>query len=288
MVLQIVQFNALKIKIMHVKYIFMKNQFLLLILLGLLISKGVAQNEQNPRIFSWDITLGGALTSFQDLKYSEVHWTGVGLSSGMSFVWQRKGIHGAGIESVLASENPKTFEGTGKTKVYQGQIYYYYVYPVKQKENCQLFLGGKIDVVDVNWRIVDGLSNNSSYLIFGSNFKAFSNYQRKLNDKWQLDAQLGFQLFSFMEDGNSFAYAAPQHVLEKGEYNYDEEKLPMFFTPFWDFMSIETSFRFSYGRHWVFNYLWRMQQSYLVKGYRMTYGYSAISVSFKLISKKQE
>ena len=238
-----------------------------------------------PRQFSWSITAGGALSSFQDLKYSDVHWTGGGIASGMSFLWQKKGIHGAGIETVYGIENPKTFEGIGKTKIYRGQIYYYYVHPVKHRENCQLFLGGKIDAMEVDWRIVDGLSNNASYLIFGTNFKLFSNYQRKINDKWQLDAQLGFQLFAFMEDGNSFAYPAPQQLLEKGDYTYDQERLPVYFTPFWDFMNIEASFRFSYGKRWVFSYLWRMQQSYIVDNYRLTTGYSAVTVSFKLISK---
>jgi hypothetical protein len=264
----------------------MKKQFLLLMLLGFIVHQGFAQDEPKPHLFSWDIALGGALSSFQDLKYSEVHWTGGGLATGMSFIWQRKAIHGAGIEGVYGIENPKTFNGAGKTKIYKGQIYYYYVHPVKHKENCQLFLGAKIDAIEVGWRIVDGLSNNASYLILGTNFKLFSNYQRKLNDKWQLDAQLGFQLFSFMEDGNSFAYPAPQTLLERGEYTYDEEKLPVYFTPFWDFLNIETNFRFSYGKRWVFSYLWRMQQSYLVKDYRLTTGYSAITASFKLISKK--
>jgi len=264
----------------------MKKQFLLLMLLGFIIHQGVAQDEIKPLQFSWSITAGGALSSFQDLKYSEVHWNGGGVATGMSFIWQKKGIHGAGVEGVYGIENPKTFDGTGKTKVYRGQIYYYYVYPVKHRENCQLFLGGKIDAMQVDWRIVDGLSNNASYLIFGTNLKLFSNYQRKLNDKWQLDAQLGFQLFSFMEDGSSFAYPSPLPLLEKGEYSYDEDKLPVYFTPFWDFLSIETNFRFSYGKRWVFSYLWRIQQSYLAKGYRMTTGYSAITASFKIISTK--
>jgi len=263
----------------------MKKIFLLLLFLGFIIYNGFTQDEQSPHHFSWDITIGGALSSFQDLKYSEVHWNGGGLATGMSFIWQRKGIHATGIEGVISTENPKTFDGTGKTKAYRGQIFYYYVHPVKHKQNCQLFLGAKIDVLDVNWRIIDGLSNNASYLTYGINFKAFSNYQRKLNDKWQLDAQLGFQLFSFMEDGNSFAYAAPQPLLENGDYTYDNVQLPVYFTPFWKFLNIETNFRFSYGKRWVFSYLWCMQQSYLVKNYKLTTGYSAITVSFKLISK---
>jgi hypothetical protein len=248
---------------------------------------GYTQDKQPVRLFSWDITVGSALSAFQDSKYSDVHWTGGGFVPGMSFIWQRKGIHGVGIEGAIGTEKPKTFDGIGNTKVYRGQIYYYYVHPVKYKENCRLFLGGKIDLMDVNWRIIDDLLNNGSYLIFGTNFKAFSNYQRKLNNKWQLNAQLGFQLFSFMEDGIGFAYSAPQQVLEKGEYNYNEMKLPTFFTPFWDFLNIETNFRFSYGKRWVFSYLWRMQQSYLVKNYKMTIGYSAVTVSFKLISKNK-
>jgi len=263
----------------------MKKQLLLFVFILFISLSGFSQKEDSTRIFSWKITAGGAWSSFQDLKYSDVHWTGIGFVPATSLTWQKKGIHGVGIEGSIGHENPKTFSGLGKTNVYRGQVYYYYLHPVKHRKNCQLFLGAKLDVLDVNWRIIDGLSNNASYLIYGTNFKAFSNYQRKLNDKWQVDAQLGFQLFSFMEDGMSFAYAAPQTLLEKGEYNYDKMQLPVYFTPFWDYLNIETNFHFSYGRRWVFSYLWRMQQSYLVKGYRLTSGYSAITVSYKIMSK---
>jgi len=265
----------------------MKKTFLFPILLMFISLQIYAQNEQSSRIFSWDIAAGGILSSFQDLKYSEVHWTGTGFAPSMSFTWQKKGIHGTGFDLAISTEYPKTFEGAGETNVYRGQIYYYYVHPVKHRENYRLFLGAKIDVLDVNWRLIDGLNNNSSYLIFGTNIKAFSNYQRKLNDKWTLNAQLGFQLFGFIEDGTGFAYAAPQEMLVQGDYDYDEVRLPLYFTPFWDYLNIETNFRFSYGKRWVFSYMWRMQQSYIVKDYKETSGYSAIAVGFKLISKNK-
>jgi len=211
----------------------------------------------------------------------------MGFIGNMNFKWQKKGIHSFGLESSMSDEKPKTFDGFGNYKDYRGQLYYYYVHPVKEKKDCKLFLGAKIDGLDVVWHINQDLYNNGSYLIYGFNFKAFSNYQRRLNDNWVMNAQLGFQLFSVMEDGISFGYSAPQETLEKGDYNYDNIEMPVFFTPFWEYLSIETNFYFSYGKRWTFSYKWRMQQSYIVKKYRMTQGYSALSVSYSIISKNK-
>ena len=258
--------------------------FLLYLSLFLFLSTS-AQDTIQSRHFDWNLTAGGTLSSFQDLKYSSIHWRGVGYYGGMDFKWKKKGIHAIGLEYSQSTEMPKTFDGHGEYNVYRGQLFYYYVHPIKERKDCKLYLGAKIDGLDLVWHINQDLYNNASYLIYGYNFKAFSNYQRKINDDWTLNAQLGFQLFGIMEDGTSFAYAVSQETLENGDYNYDEMTLPVFFTPFWEYLSIETNFNFSYRKRWTFSYKWRMQQSYIVKNYRMTQGYSALAVSYSIISR---
>jgi len=88
-----------------------------------------------------------------------------------------------------------------------------------------------------------------------------------------------------MDEYASFAYSANQKIIENGEYNYEELAMHYYFTPFWNYINIETNFHFYYGKRWVFSYLWRMQQSYLVNNYPMTKGYSALSVAFRIVNK---
>jgi len=255
---------------------------LLLFITFLISAKDTTQYNKH---FEWNITTGGALSSFQDLKYSAIHWSGLGITGGLDFKWQKKDIHSLGFDGVYSDEKPKTFNGFGNYKVYRGQLYYYYLHPIKQQKDYKLFIGTKIDGLDVNWHINEDLYNNASYLIYGFNFKIFSEYQQQLNEKWGMSVQLGFQLFSLMEEGISFGYAAPQETLENGDYNYNQIEFPLFFTPFWDYLSIETNINFTYSKRWTFSYKWRMQQSYIVKNYHMTQGYSALVVSFSIISK---
>jgi hypothetical protein len=52
-------------------------------------------------------------------------------------------------------------------------------------------------------------------------------------------------------------------------------------------LSIETNIRFYYGKRWIFSYTWEMQQSYLVKGYPMTKGFSALTVAYRFVNKNK-
>jgi len=112
-------------------------------------------------------------------------------------------------------------------------------------------------------------------------------YQRKLSDKWYLNADFGFQFFSLLSENMSFGYSTDQRIIENGDYNYDSINTKMHFTPFWEYLNVETNIKFLYKKNWTFSYLWRMQQSYLVNDYPMTKGYSAITASFNIINRSK-
>ncbi len=262
----------------------MKNFYFLLFLLAI-YTTSYAQDSTQMRHFTFDLGVGGAATSFQDVKYSTVHWNGSGFTPRITLNWRNKFIQSAGIEGVLGGDQPKTFDGSAKT--YWGVVYYKFLYPLKTNKNYNLFVGAKVEPMDLSVRIIDGLYNNGSYLIYGTNLKAVGMFEQRINSKWLFDADLGFQLFSFMNENMAFGYAAAQKTLEDGEYNYDEMVAPYYFAPFWKFLNIETNINFNYGKRWVFSYIWRMQQSYAVKDYRLTRGYSALMVSYHIISKNK-
>ncbi len=263
----------------------MKKIYLSLLAL-LMVFQIAAQDTTQYRKFTFDAGLGGATSSFQDLKYSQEHWRGMGITPVIGLSWQKKGIHSIGVEGIISYENPKTFDGGG-TKVYWGTIFYKYLHPIKYRKSCTVYLGAKVEPMDVSFRFVDGLVNNSSYVIVGSNLKAVAMWDRKLTDKWRLKADIGFQLFSYMLENMSFGYATSQYLLEKGEYNYNEVQEHYSFLGFWKYLSIETNINFAYGKRWTFGYSWRMQQSYAVKDYTMTRGYSALLVKYNIIVKNK-
>ena len=190
------------------------------------------------------------------------------------------------MNGIYSNQKPKNFEG-GEATINDGQIYFKYLYPINVSQDFNLFVGGKADLFDGTMRIAPGLTNNSAYVIIGGGLKAFTMLEKQLNDKWLATADLGFQLFAFQDEYMSFAYMANQKLLESGAYNYEDLAMPLYFTPFWKFINIETNIRFYYGKRWILSYLWRMNQSYLVEGYPMTKGYSAISVGFKIMNRSK-
>ena len=263
-------------------------KYVLMMLLWMFSTGIYAQKTDSIRYFKWNLSAGGAISSFQDLKYSAVRYSGMGFAMGTELNWQRKGIHSVGIDGIISTENPKTFSGFGEYHAYRALIYYYYVHPVYKNEKAKVFVGARLNALDITWHLNNDLINNSSYMVYGTGLSAYSVYQRRLNDKWVLNAQLGFRLMGIMYEGMSYAYSTDQETLEKGNYNYDELAMPVSFNAFWDYLKLETAFHFSYGKRWTFSYLWRMEQSYVVEGYRMTMGYSAIRVSYNIMARTKK
>jgi len=265
----------------------MKNIFLIVLIIVLSLSvKSQDSLKTESKSFVFDVSGGGVMSSFQDRKYSDLKFTGFGANYGFNLEWRKKSIIGFGINGIYSKQKPKNFEG-GEASINAAQFYFKYLYPVDVSQNFDLFVGAKADLFDGTMRISQGLTNNSAYIIVGGGLKAFAMIEKQLNDKWLMTADLGFQLFALQDEYMSFAYMANQKILESGEYNYEDPAMPLFFTPFWQYINIETNIRFHYGKRWIFSYLWRMQQSYQVKGYPMTKGYSAVSVGFKIMNRNK-
>ncbi len=262
-----------------------KISFLLLAII--LANAGFSQNSNRSRLFTFNVGIGGSASTFQDIKYSDVKWSGYGLTPGIDFVWRRNGIHSAGIEGIVSIENPETFD-LGKTNFYWGNLYYKYLHPVNKSKNYNLFIGGKLKPFGISMRMVDGLINNGVYLIISSNINAVALFEKQLGKKWVLSTDFGFQIFSVMAENMSFTYSVDQRTLEKGKYNYDEVEGKMYATPFWEYLGVETSINLSYGKRWVFGYLWKMEQSNIMPDYKMTMGYSSLRVVYKIVSKHKK
>jgi len=263
----------------------MKKNLLLLVAVFSINATLIAQENSSKKQFFFDFGLGGSMHSFQDTKYSDVKYNGMGGTTNIDFTWKRKSILSTGIEGYYSNEKPKTFDSGVHSTEYNFSLYLKYLHPIVKNDIYNLFIGAKVDLYSLSLRNTFPLENNSFYLISSVGFKAVTMYERKLNDSWTLNADLGLQLFSFMNEYMSFSYAADQITLENGEYNYDRPEAPLRITPLWKFFNIETNIKFQYGKRWIFGYLWRMQQSYATENYKMTKGYSAITATYRFVNK---
>lgn len=246
-----------------------------------------AQKKQDSiKKNSLTIGLGGILTSFQDIKYSDIRYSGIGTNLSFGYERNNKNFFNTNLNLIYSGENAKT-HNFGKTHVLNVVIDASYLKPIIKKEKHKIYLGAKWDVLDAYFRGTESLDNNSIYYIFGSNLKISSFYERTISDNIYIRAEFNFQLLSFMKESTSFAFSAPQDVLEDGEFSYQNDKLEhpfgfkyYTFEPFTKYLNTGTQVEMHYKKRWIFSYKWNMQRSNKVKNYPLTRGYSSLSVKY--------
>ena len=99
-------------------------------------------------------------------------------------------------------------------------------------------------------------------------------------------------LLSFMKEMASFAFSAPQNILEDGEFNYQNEDLS---DPFgYDYfelkhignnLNIKTSFLFQYKERISIGYVWNIRHFANVKSYPVTTGMHNITFRYNIFHK---
>ncbi len=247
----------------------------------------LSNEVENFNTSSFSIGLGGILTSFQDIKYSNARYSGIGTNLSFGYEKISTNYFSTNLNFMYSNEKAKT-HGLGKTKVLNGVIDISYLIPIFKKEKQRIYLGTKWDVLDAYFRETEGLNNNSVQYVFGSNLKFASMYERTISDKVKLRAGFNFQVLSFMKESTSFGFSAPQDALENGKFSYQNDKLeaPLgfkyyTFEPFTKYLNIDTQVEMHYKKSWIFTYKWNMQRSNKVKNYPMSRGYSSLSVKYK-------
>ena len=233
------------------------------------------------------IGLGGIYSSFQDIKYSNVRYSGVGGNINFGYENTKKNYFNTNINLGLTTENAPTYD-LGKTLILDILVDVSYQKQIVRKENQKVYLGAKWDVLDFYIRLTEDLMNNSFYYVSGSNIKIASLYERTLSNEMSIRGGVSFQLISFMKESTSFGFSAPQDALENGEFTYQD---PALYNPFGfkyynfeaftKYINLETLLEMHYKQRWIFSYKWNMQRSNKVANYPMTKGYSSLSVKFK-------
>ncbi|HHS95749.1 MAG TPA: hypothetical protein ENJ45_04100, partial [Phaeodactylibacter sp.] len=165
--------------------------------------------------------LGGNFSSFQDVKYSSVQFSGIGGAFELGFTKQKENRQWTlGMQSEAGIERATTNDVVSS---YFGNVLFYYRYTKALKRKVSI--GGRLDLMDTYFRKNNGLGNNGLYYLIGSHLYFSTNYHKTLSKKWRVEAILDLGLLSFYKESTGFGFSAPQNALEAGGFNYQDEAL---------------------------------------------------------------
>jgi hypothetical protein len=246
------------------------------------------KQSNNPFVGNLFIGLGGDYTSFQDVKYSDVQYGGIGANLNIGYNRNKENYFWeTAIELNYSIEGAKTHDN-GMTTVINPIIYFKYLKPINQ----DFKVGARLDLIDFYLRRTQGLGNNGGYITNGHHLYGSVMHDYRLNEKWNLQSGLDLGLLSFSNESTGFAFSAPQNALENGEFNYQNESLsnPFAYKYFnWNYLgnsfSLKTSFLFQYKKRIAIGYFWDMKHFSNVKSYPVTTGRHNIIFRYNIIHK---
>lgn len=251
-----------------------------LMLLLFLSSLTVITAQKNKSFF---VELGGAYTSFQDVKYSAVSFGGAGVAFKLGFerstpnaMWE------FGLDGNVGLETANTNNNIDATSLHP-KFYVHYL----KKVNDQLSIGAHWDIFGSYLRFISGLDNNGNYYLTSSDLFATGDYQK---GKWNFGLDLG--LASFQKERLSFAFSTPQNALEDGRFNYQDDKLddPLSlkyatFKPIGQQLYLRTRIQFQLNERISMGYQWTARHFAEVSNYPVTVGSHQVVARFNLTQK---
>ncbi len=257
-----------------------------------LVAQGYAQETSSrQKHVEHSFELSGVKTSFQDVKFSNIRYNGIGTGLKYErFAETDKREIAMGVSFNYAKSKPSTFESDnfGQTTVLSPTIFFLYA----QKLNDKFSVGGQLNLLEGFLRNVAGAGNNGIYYNIGTHLYARGSYKHVVNDDIILKGTLNYGLFGFMRESTGFAFSAPQSVTENGAFDYQNSALSNPFgvrfykaMPFWKMGNIQTRIEFNYKKRWTLAYTWNFRRFSTIKGYPTTSGIHTIGVKFDFIDK---
>lgn len=253
--------------------------FMLLCLLG--TSTLFAQDYKK-----YYLGIGGVQSHFQDKKFSEAQFRGIGAS--FAFGKEKMDANkfaGFELRANVSSENPHGHSNF--SNVIRPTLNLFYLKNVKEN----LYVGANWKVADLYLRTANGLQNNSTFMDFSSVLAAKAIYDMPVGNKHiQFGLQMG--LVSIAKMRNSFAYAAPQVTLESGRFSYQNESIDspiggegMVFKSFLKDFHLKTSVVYPLSKRFEVAYQWELRRYSLIKNYATVYGNHNLGIRFNFIHR---
>ena len=245
------------------------------------LSTGFAQKTT-----SFFIEGGAARNSFQDLKYSNVSYGGLGAAFKIGFEKESENhIWNVRLGSSFVKETSNTFSVGSATTFYPKMQFRFL-----KKINDKLSVGGQWDIIGLYFRRISNLTNNGRNYLASSDLMGSVNYQR---GKFNFGLNLG--LLSFQKELHGFAFSAPQVLLENGGFDYQAENIVnpfgfkyYTFFPLGKQLILQTNISYQLGKRLSVAYNWSVRHFATVKNYPATIGNHQVLIRYNLIHKVKE
>lgn len=248
-------------------------------LLFLLLGLGTI-NAQTAKSFY--LEFGGAVTNFQDVKYSKVPYSGGGLA--LNFGYEKEidqVIWNTGLNLRGSFESAKTFDN--KAWAINPTIQFKYL----RKISDQFAIGVNWNVLGLYLRNAADLGNNSIYFVASSDLMASAQYRRN-----KFDFGLDVGLLTWVKESTGFAFSASQNILEDGLFDYQNERLedPFGFKYYqlksgFKHLLVQTHIDYMVSDRFELGYQWSARHFSEVKNYPVTIGSHTLTMRWNLSKK---
>jgi hypothetical protein len=238
---------------------------------------------------NWFAETGGVYSDFQDIKFSDVRYSGIGavLNLGYNRTKTNKYFMEAALRFLYSKENAHTHDNGGTTILYSA-IYFKYL----RQLNEHFLLGARVDVFDLNMRIGLNLQNNSAQYLASNNLYAALIYKRPINEHWKFSGSIDLALIGMQKDMPSFAMNYNQKRLENGEIDYQDANLGEPYPyHYWEFshifnnLNLKTALNFHYKSRISLAYNWEIRRWATIKSYPTTIGIHSIVFRYNFVHK---
>jgi len=249
-----------------------------------------AQHQSNPaKTNNFYVGLGALYSDFQDVKFSEVRYGGLGGRFEIGFNQYRSGryLMEEGFTGDFSIEQAATHD-QAHTLVFNIDVYYRYLRVI----NDQFMLGGRLDLTDINFRMDDGMGNNAISTITGSYLSASAMYTKQVfSENWKVDAVIDLSLISFQKETPSFAMTYSHGRIENNGVDYTNSLmgLPGYkygaFKYFGNNFYMRTSLWLHYKKRFALGYMWQMRRFTIVEEYPTTVGVHSLTIRYNIVHR---
>jgi hypothetical protein len=229
------------------------------------------------------IELGGASGFAQDVRFSRLQYAGLGVAFGIGSVKQtadRERRLGLDFNYTAMKANLNQVSTLNRLQV---TLAYDQQRPVGQLFGAQWLVGGEARAAGTIY--TSGASGNNSTRVFTDvSLTAMSSLRFKMKDNL-LTVGAGIGLLHWAQDNHSFAFSYPQHVLEAGEFSYEDSSPGEPFgsrqlQSLFDVGQFRTHIDYRVGKRLGFSYDWEMTRYTQTEDYPVTQGEHRLMVSY--------
>jgi hypothetical protein len=265
----------------------MIKRFIFILFLGGIIIPLKAQPElPGTKVKNFYFGLGGVYTNYQDVKLSNIIYSGLGATAELGFnkAFVGEYLWETGFIGNFSKEHAAT-HNNANTSVFNINIYFKYL----RELNSHFMLGGRMDVTDINIRLEPDMGNNASSSITGTHLFVSGMYKRQVfNENWKLNGLMDVALISYQKDIPSFAMSYSQKRIEEGDVDYHNELMgvPGYsygeFRYIWNNLNVRTSIYLHFKKRFAFGYEWQIRHFSVVEDYPTTVGTHSLTVRYNI------